>query len=163
MSSFVSGGISFVSFTFRFQFQSKNRFFDPFLIGTGQNRWSRWIGREKWCRSVVPNPKKSKILIFFEFLWFFNGFSMVFDGVLNGFWMGYALGRKKFKALRALNFFALKVLPWHGWGIAGVWLGPSPTNFSTPCPLGGIRFYEPSHIYIYIYTCIFIYLFVSLM
>ena len=53
---------------------------------------------------------------------------------------------KKFKALRALNFFALTVLQGHGWGIAGVWLGPSPTNFSTPCPLGGIRVYEPPHI-----------------
>ena len=56
-------------------------------------------------------------------------------GIIGAWYFGPKVtSAKKFKALRALSLFALKVLPGHGWGIAGVWLGPSPTNFSTPPP-----------------------------
>ena len=46
------------------QFQSKNGFFDPFLMGSGQNRARIRIEGEKCCSLVVPNPKKSIFSIF---------------------------------------------------------------------------------------------------
>ena len=111
------------------------------LIGaaTGWNNWGPVFWAEGNLREKIQSASR------FEF---FRVESMA------GVWLGYGWGMarpkvtsaKNFKALRALNLFALKVLPGHGWGIAGVWLGPSPTNFSTPCPLGGIRVYEPPHI-----------------
>ena len=96
-------------------------------------------------------------------------------GIIGAWYFGpKATYAKKFKALRALSFFALKAWLGYGWGMAGpkvtyaknfkalralnffglkAWLGygwgmagTPPTNFSTPCLRGGIKVYEPPHI-----------------